>query len=88
MILALIYIGVTVLSVIVGFTVGLLFALSSGLPSTEPQVTLTVTDINVERTIEETAIAWAEARGHRWAAPLIADKLRLAYRLHEQKGRK
>lgn len=38
-------------------------------------------DPSVEEAIEQAAVHWAQARGRPWAAPLIADKLRLVYRL-------
>lgn len=36
---------------------------------------------DVEAAIEQAATRWADVRGRPWAAPLIANKLRLVYRL-------
>jgi hypothetical protein len=79
---ALLYVSVTGLSMALGFTVGWLGGRGRAQPSPAD-----VTP-EVERTIQEAATRWAGARGRPWAAPLIADKLRLAYRLREQTARR
>jgi hypothetical protein len=68
-----------VLGTIVGGVAGCLVA-GRYLDPTTDQLSQPL-DPGVDAAIEQAATHWAEVRGRPWAAPLIADKLRLVYRL-------
>jgi hypothetical protein len=82
MTLALLYLSVTALSAVIGFVVGLLGARARA----PHEIESAEMPPEVEQNIQAAAARWAGARGRPWAAPLIADKLRLAYRLRHYAG--
>jgi hypothetical protein len=76
------FVAVAVLSSLLGLSLGWLSARHRR-SSTSDEAPAPPLDPAVEQAIQSAAERWAADRGRPWLAPLIADKLRLAYRLRE-----